>query len=471
MIQIKQKLLLYIYSCMLLTLQTSAQNSWHSVGTGSGPNAPVEMVAGDPVNDRIYIGGQFWQVDGIPMTIAAFWDESQQQYYPMGCASGTDFYLLSGEATGCTLNGDLFMGGANSTTVGDYCSTIPVAFTKMQYDHNLNRWDAMGGNMFGDIYSTTTYQNKIVIAGQFVGVNMNTTVDVANNVAVYNGTAWEVLGTGTNTGVSSASPWCMVQDVIEYNGELFVSGMFELAGGAPLNNPGVARWTGQTWTDAGSSYTASGFFAVCNNELYLASSYGDRIYKWTGSDWVIFAQTPIGSSSSFKAMIEYNGNLVVTGHFSSIDGVYANNIAMHDGTQWMPMGSGITCSSSCGYAYGQSLTTLNGSLYLGGSFDYADGVSAKNIARWGPVNTTTIDEKKFADGIKLVPNPASDYISIESKFNVVSVTVQNLIGEQLLSQNASLRLETTSLPTGIYFLRIEGENGICTAKKFVVQHQ
>ncbi len=83
---------------------------------------------------------------------------------------------------------------------------------------------------------------------------------VASNIAAWNGTSWQPLGSGMNDGVSALTV---------YNGELIAGGDFTTAGGDPASR--IARWNGTIWQPLGSG--VAGLFphvwalAVYNGEL------------------------------------------------------------------------------------------------------------------------------------------------------------------------------------------------------------
>lgn len=82
-----------------------------------------------------------------------------------------------------------------------------------------------------------------------------------------------------------------------------------------------------------------------------------------------------GAPTSVKAMVYYNGNLVVAGNFNNADGLTANNIAIWDGVNWSTMGTGTNGEV-------RSLAVFNAELYVGGSFSDAGGIAVNNIAKW-----------------------------------------------------------------------------------------
>ena len=76
-------------------------------------------------------------------------------------------------------------------------------------------------------------QGRLIVGGSFDKAG-----DVAaNNIARWNGTRWESLGSGTNSWVSSL--------LVDDNGNLFVGGGFSQAGGKVSRN--LAIWTEPTY--------------------------------------------------------------------------------------------------------------------------------------------------------------------------------------------------------------------------------
>ncbi len=135
------------------------------------------------------------------------------------------------------------------------------------------------------------------------------------------------------------------------------------------------------WSACGSGFDSQPYdMVVYNNELYVSnvdSAGGIPITclaKWNETNWSAFG----GSGpdvSGIAEMIVYNGNLVVSGGFTAIDGFPATRIAMWNGSSWDSLSSGLD-----GGIY--SMTIFNGDLIVGGNFSNAGGVSAKKIAKW-----------------------------------------------------------------------------------------
>src|SRR5436189_6481321 len=50
----------------------------------------------------------------------------------------------------------------------------------------------------------------------------------------------------------------------------------------------------------------------------------------------------IGGENSFRSLTVYKGSLIAGGRFTTVGGHSANNIARWNGSEWQPLGSGIT---------------------------------------------------------------------------------------------------------------------------------
>jgi hypothetical protein len=130
-------------------------------------------------------------------------------------------------------------------------------------------------------------------------VELSSSQSYKKNIARWNSTQWQPLGTGMETGIE-----CGVYALTVYNGELIAGGSFKKAGGVQTDS--TARWNGTEWHPLGSGYMFEG---------------------------------------GVLALTVYNGELIVGGPFTWVYGVTANRLARWDGAQWRPMGSGIGSGS------------------------------------------------------------------------------------------------------------------------------
>lgn len=113
---------------------------------------------------------------------------------------------------------------------------------------------------------------------------------------------------------------------------------------------------------------------------FSASSIDPEIYTnfvsyWDGTQWQQLGSGANGIINSVA--IAPNGNVYVTGEFTSIGGVAANRIAYWNGSAWNAIGTGL------GNGAGFSIKVApNGDVYVGGSFTLAGGTNCYYCAYW-----------------------------------------------------------------------------------------
>ncbi|GAG42186.1 unnamed protein product, partial [marine sediment metagenome] len=77
-----------------------------------------------------------------------------------------------------------------------------------------------------------------------------------------------------------------------------------------------------------------------------------------------------------RFIVDGMGNLIAAGGFTNAGGTPANRIAMWDGSNWSPLGSGLNNSAVA------LARDWNKNIYVGGNFTSAGGVSANRVAKW-----------------------------------------------------------------------------------------
>jgi YVTN family beta-propeller protein len=98
----------------------------------------------------------------------------------------------------------------------------------------------------------------------------------------------------------------------------------------------------------------------------------------TTSGTRFYANSTAPIDGTVYAVAVSGGNIYVGGHFTSIFGVKATNIARFDGSTWSALGSGVS-----GYNDTVNALAVSGSaLYVGGGFTTAGGAPASKIAKF-----------------------------------------------------------------------------------------
>lgn len=215
-------------------------------------------------------------------------------------------------------------------------------------------WHALG-RATGYVRSLAVHEGEL-IAGEQGG-------SAGAVVRRWDGSAWLAVGprfTGFNPSVSALAT---------YHGELIAAGAFSETEGTETNN--IARWDGTKWNPLGSGLTLDAWYAsvtslaVYGDEL-IAGGYFDTaggipakgLARWNGTDWspVGGDLTQHGRRGTAYALFEYQGDLIVGGYFDSAAGVPVANVARWDGSAWHAMG---------GIGFPEAFATYHGELIAG----------------------------------------------------------------------------------------------------------
>jgi hypothetical protein len=126
---------------------------------------------------------------------------------------------------------------------------------------------------------------------------------------------------------------------------------------------------------SGTTLYAGGYFTTAGG---VTANY---IAQWNGSAWSALGSGMGGDSPfapSVSALAVSGTTLYAGGYFTTAGGVTANYIAQWNGSAWSALGSGIGGGIPLVYA----LVVRGTDLYAGGYFTTAGGVTASHIAMW-----------------------------------------------------------------------------------------
>jgi hypothetical protein len=343
------------------------------------------------VGSSLYVGGLFDLIGGVAANNIARWDGTSWNTLGTGTTNGTSYAVCALAVMGS----DMYVGGS-FTTAGGLSA------------NNLARWDGTAWNTVGT--GSDNGVNQTVLCLVAVGTDLyaggifsKAGSVTANSIAKWSNGTWSSFGTGASNGVSTTGG---VYSIAVSGTTVYVGGGFTYIGGNQLGY-GVARWDGSTWNVMGTTrnpgLNANSFFvyafsiALVGNNLYAGGTFieaGDAaakyIARWDGTTWNAVGTNAGGADSEIYAVAVSGTNVYVGGYFTSVGNVPANRIAKWDGTRWSALvetttagsyngigGSGVTGHGSV-YALAVSGTTV----YVAGSFGYAGGGAANNIAKW-----------------------------------------------------------------------------------------
>ena len=387
-----------------------------------------------------------------------------------------------------TIHHKLLIGGeflyADSIPVNDGCAWDGNSYTPMMLGNSNIRM------------SSTMWNGYNVFAVDLIVRLFDSTQSVAFNYPALSGSS--------------------IEDIINYNGELYIGGFFSTQNGTW----GLAKWNGSDWQDVGGSINGpdSGYvqsLAIYNGDLIVAGTFNsiggiaaNHIARWDGSQWHAMGGGVSGGAINIQAMCVYNNELYVTGYFTSADGITCDGFATWNGSVWsvpspysfihaydlkvyhdkLYIAGIISFPPGCGFASfdGNNFQAFNGQLgghiyamdtfdnylYLGGAFDTMGGVYCNRIARFSDdtlIDTTGISKNiDFTNEINIYPNPSSDKITIESTSTITEAELSDITGRVMLRQkeNSShhFSISIAQLQAGIYMLRIKTKDGVVVRK-------
>lgn len=203
-------------------------------------------------------------------------------------------------------------------------------------------WDGSSWTTIGDGWSNVSFPDLAVLAsGDLLvgGDRMRIGTALVAGLARWNGAGWSAA----SPGLAGSPRWLAVRN----DGGIFLGDAFGSA------DTCVQRWNGGAWSPvagalagANSSTQVTGLFALPSGSLLLGAqsqsndSAGPIAQRWNGTAWTTLATANFGRVDAATELA--NGELVVGGQFTTIDGVAALNVARYTGTAWAPLGAGLS---------------------------------------------------------------------------------------------------------------------------------
>ena len=224
-----------------------------------------------PINGKLYIGGIFDTVAGIPCEGIAQWNGTNW--------SSINFPFFQNAPSVNAIaeyNGELYAAGEFCNTIGDTISNI--------LRWNGSTWRSVGGGIKGawtGISSMVVYNGELYVAGAFFQSDGN----AGSNIQKWNGTSWSNVGGSTGGGNGQ------IIQIFICNGKLYAVGDFTIAGGIPAEY--IASWDGTNWCGLGSTFdNLIGTGCEYKDTLFVGGGFqtidGDTIIhiaQWIGGNY------------------------------------------------------------------------------------------------------------------------------------------------------------------------------------------
>jgi len=204
---------------------------WDSVG-GAGLNSSPGYIgrALQTYNGELFLGGEFYSVNGAPINGVATWDgmvwdsvgNSQSTYY-ISCFANRSNRIYAG--------GRMLIDNSWHW-IGSWDGQV---------------WDSLGIDFNSEPRAMSEYNGELYVVGDFDSAGQQPALGIAR----WNDTVWNSVGTGLDlmninidTVIIGVDTFYYPQEFLfascVYNNELYVGGFFSMIGGVPANS--IAKW-------------------------------------------------------------------------------------------------------------------------------------------------------------------------------------------------------------------------------------
>lgn len=246
---------------------------------------------------------------------------------------------------------------AQWSPVGDGAAVLPLSWGPVisgtnQPAMNDRIWDLEISPIDGKLYAAGFFTNADAIPE-------------ADYVAVWDGTTWAALGSGTNIiSVGTGSGSRGIFDIaFDSSGNLYAAGNFTVSGVAR----NFAKWNGSTWSSVGGindfSDSARAVEVDSLGNIYVGGlfenvsgiSRADFLAKWSGSSWNAVGDNGSGGpavTSYVQSLALGQNNVLYIGSWSQDIGgqVKADNVAKWNGLAWSALGGRASNNGQITYA-------------------------------------------------------------------------------------------------------------------------
>ncbi len=443
---------LYLFSASVVQGQ-----NWQWDGTGPGNAAAANMKGFyyDSVTNNTFMAGWFKYFDGIMVNGLCRYDG--ETVHPVGTGAdncGNIGCSSSGVGAIQRYNGKMYFGFVHNSFSGLEANGI-VAWDGLSFSPLGEGLRNLNGDPWAGATEIAVFQGDLYASGPFELAGSDTTY----NIARWDGEQWHKVGHPFyHPPLPPPGLWALKV----FEGKLYVGGKFADTPGHYVN---VARYDGETWETVGGgikgAWGSIDFFEVYKGELYICGPFretegnaGNKIMKLVGDEWVDVGGSVPNPLYKVQHMTEFDDKLYAVGIFNEVgsDNLPANNIATWDGQQWCGLGSQFdNIVTRVGY--------WQDKLFIAGGFKTIDNDSINEFAEWkggdfvdtcGMVFTSAGMEIKPEIQIKVYPNPVQERI--------------NIVFGDYFPKNASVSLYDTfgqihmkqNLQTGWNILHLEG---------------
>lgn len=233
------------------------------------------------------------------------------------------------------------------------------------------QWSAIGPTttLLRKLYVS---DDKLFVSGLFSGGGLS------NMGLHYDGNQFQYL---SMPGFIGGGPECYLE---RQDNTLLLGGGFAGQFGSTF---GVAQWDGDlTWED--SPYSVGNPLPVkamleYNGQLYVGGHFTDPALRIAVHNGTLYGPVGDGFNQEVNDLIVYNGALYAAGGFTMSGTTSLAHIAKWSGSAWVDVGGGVNNEIL-------DLEVYNGELYASGRFSNAGGAPAFRLAKWNGTSWSTV---------------------------------------------------------------------------------
>jgi hypothetical protein len=392
---------------------------WKAAGEcfgGEYPSQHAETIV--RVGSDIYLGGYFEYIGEKLVNNIARWDGTQ--WHALGKGMST-----IGETT---VVHSLYVVGDDLYVAGMFDNADDrAAHCVARYNMVERRFYPLGNGPDRAVRGVAaTEDGQVYIVGEFTVVNNNIP---SQGVGYWDGWQWTNMNGGLN-------PRARARAVAIYDGEVYIAGFFNTAGGVPCNN--IAKWDGETWIPLGEGTNdLVSTLTVADGKVYAGGPFtqaggspAKSIAVWNGTRWSTLGGGLTGTTFMLVHSILVDGGQIhVGGTFTHAGSEDANRIANWRGGDWHSFGTGTNEQV-------KMIKRFDDELYVVGNFTAAGGKEASRVAIWNKdvVDVRSFSAKGVTNGVELTWDVAS--VGPVLGINIHRTTVGEADGEIMFELTA-----------------------------------
>lgn len=271
-----------------------------------------------------------------------------------------------------------------------------------------------------------------------------------------------------------------IEDIIEFQNEIYISGNFD---GGSSSNPynRILKFNGSSWITVGGGINGGigevRTMKIYNNELYVgglflksAGNAGENVMKWDGSQWHDVGFDG-GNFGTVRRLVVHNNKLWAFGNYATAGSMAAFGVAVYDGTKWCALQDTIN-------GFAEDAVIFKDTIFVVGNFLKAGNDTNCNfIAKIRDENTyrqckiVGIKENpSLIESVSIFPNPVLNILHIESEqyFEAgTEIEITNTLGQTVLKLLYNNEIDVSSISNGCYFLNITTNNNQSFHSKFI----